>query len=280
MLLKASRILFIALTLSVCVTIISSAGIVSYQYDTMNRVIKETYSDGNVVNYTYDEFGNRVEAYTTTLVDFGASPVSGYPPLTVAFSDMSPGQPTTWLWDFGDGTTSNQQNPSHTYTSVGSHTVSLTVSNNGQHTATRSNYIYIDTITTTITSSPAAVTNATTAGFGFNATRSDATFLCQMDTGTFLQCTSPWSYSSLSAGPHRFSVEAVGTTKYVYPSVSYGWTIDLTPPDTIITQPYPTGSMCGEFFFESTKSGSQFQCSVDNEDFSSCSKSLLLQLPS
>ncbi len=163
------------------------------------------------------------------------------------------------------------QNPSHTYTSLGNHTVSLTVSNNGQHNSTKANYITIDTIYATITSTPASLTDATTAGFGFSATRSDATFLCQLDTGTFLPCTNPWSYSSLSAGSHRFTVEAVGSTGYIFPSVSYSWTIDLTPPHTTITQPYPTGSMSGEFFFVSSKSGSQFQCNMDNGGFSSCS---------
>ena len=136
------------------------------------------------------------------------------------------------FWAFGDGTTSNVQNPSHTYTSLGNHTVSLTVSNNGQHNSTKANYITIDTIYATITSTPASLTDATTAGFGFSATRSDATFLCQLDTGTFLPCTNPWSYSSLSAGSHRFTVEAVGSTGYIFPSVSYSWTIDLTPPHT------------------------------------------------
>ena len=61
----------------------------------------------------------------------------------------------------------------------------------------------------------------------------------------------------------------VGSTGYIYPSVSYGWTIDLTPPHTTITQPYPTGSS-GEFFFVSSKSGSQFQCNPDNAGYSSC----------
>jgi PKD repeat protein len=47
----------------------------------------------------------------------------------VRFSDESTGEPTSWQWDFGDGQTSQQQNPSHTYTSSGSKTVTLVVSN-------------------------------------------------------------------------------------------------------------------------------------------------------
>jgi PKD repeat protein len=46
---------------------------------------------------------------------------------TAIFSDASAGG-TSWMWDFGDGTTSTQQNPTHTYTTTnGPHLVTLTV---------------------------------------------------------------------------------------------------------------------------------------------------------
>ena len=45
-----------------------------------------------------------------------------------SFSDQSFGSPTSWLWNFGDGTTSTLQNPVHTYTQNGSYTVTLTIS--------------------------------------------------------------------------------------------------------------------------------------------------------
>lgn len=47
----------------------------------------------------------------------------------VAFVDKSTKSPTTWFWDFGDGTTSTQQHPSHTYTTNGYKTVKLKVTN-------------------------------------------------------------------------------------------------------------------------------------------------------
>ena len=43
------------------------------------------------------------------------------------FTDLSPGNPTNWNWDFGDGNSSSQQNPSHTYLASGSYNVTLTV---------------------------------------------------------------------------------------------------------------------------------------------------------
>jgi PKD repeat protein len=59
---------------------------------------------------------------------FSATPTTGVVPLEVAFTDQSSGDPTFWSWDFGDGGTSTQQDPSHTYTSPGVYTVSLTAS--------------------------------------------------------------------------------------------------------------------------------------------------------
>jgi PKD repeat protein len=48
--------------------------------------------------------------------------------LTYSFTDLTSGNPQSWLWNFGDGITSTLQNPAHTYSSSGSYLVQLTVS--------------------------------------------------------------------------------------------------------------------------------------------------------
>jgi PGF-pre-PGF domain-containing protein len=48
----------------------------------------------------------------------------------VSFFDNSTGSPTSWLWDFGDGVSSTEQNPMHIYVAEGNYTVNLTISNN------------------------------------------------------------------------------------------------------------------------------------------------------
>lgn len=48
---------------------------------------------------------------------------------TVNFTDVSTEVPQTWSWTFGDGVTSTEQNPSHTYTASGTYTVTLIASN-------------------------------------------------------------------------------------------------------------------------------------------------------
>ncbi|MCG3164639.1 MAG: hypothetical protein POELPBGB_00398 [Bacteroidia bacterium] len=76
--------------------------------------------------------------------NFSATPTSGNPGTAVQFTDQSVNNPTQWLWNFGDGSTSTVQNPSHTYTNVGNYTVTLTASNtNGNDTETKYAYIYI-----------------------------------------------------------------------------------------------------------------------------------------
>ena len=47
----------------------------------------------------------------------------------VSFDDLSFGEIVSWSWDFGDGTTSDEQNPSHVYSKKGNYTVSLATSN-------------------------------------------------------------------------------------------------------------------------------------------------------
>jgi len=63
------------------------------------------------------------------VADFTADATQGCDMLTVQFTDMSTNNPTSWNWQFGDGTTSTTENPQHTYTASGVYTVSLTVSN-------------------------------------------------------------------------------------------------------------------------------------------------------
>ncbi|MCD4790632.1 MAG: PKD domain-containing protein, partial [Bacteroidales bacterium] len=46
---------------------------------------------------------------------------------TIMFFDSSTGNPTDWLWDFGDGTSSSEQNPIHSYNALGTYQVCLTI---------------------------------------------------------------------------------------------------------------------------------------------------------
>lgn len=63
---------------------------------------------------------------------------------SVLFSDQSTNAPTSWEWDFGDGGSSTQQNPTHTYNSAGTYTVTLTASNSyGNDIESKPGYITV-----------------------------------------------------------------------------------------------------------------------------------------
>ncbi len=128
-------------------------------------------------------FTTQIGWATTTIVvsppidaAFSASPLSGTAPLTVAFTNTSTGQPTTWSWNFGDGSTSNLQNPSHTYTTPGNYTVSLTVTKPGAGSNAQTNQGYI-----TVGSPPLSIANLTVCGTGVACTAANT---CVVVTGS------------------------------------------------------------------------------------------------
>ncbi|HRT19032.1 MAG TPA: PKD domain-containing protein, partial [Candidatus Hydrogenedentes bacterium] len=92
------------------------------------------------------------------VADFGGYPLSGSAPLAVQFTDYSDYRgrtPQSWAWTFGDGGTSAQQNPSRTYQSPGTYTVSLTVTTDaGSDTETKTGYV-------TVTEAPPPVVDFT-----------------------------------------------------------------------------------------------------------------------
>jgi Zn-dependent metalloprotease len=116
----------------------------------------------------------------------------------VNFTDISTNGPTSWAWDFGDGGTSNQQNPVYDYSTSGLYTVKLVASNlNGADSA-----IYTDMIFVDLPPSPSGVAdnicanniaNLSASGGGGNLDWYDA-----VTGGSFLFSGSAYSTPSLS----------------------------------------------------------------------------------
>lgn len=92
----------------------------------------------DVLRDDYKYFRNIiVRAHSATppaAITFSGKPIAGFHTtpahtLKVICTDLSLGNPTSWHWDFGDGTSSTEQNPTHTYASPGTYTITLTVTN-------------------------------------------------------------------------------------------------------------------------------------------------------
>jgi PKD repeat protein len=81
------------------------------------------YFDDFKIFYNLDnQIGSPLASFSTT----GNSFCQNSP---ITFTDFSTNSPSSWSWNFGDGGTSTQQNPQHTYSNPGNYTVSLTVTN-------------------------------------------------------------------------------------------------------------------------------------------------------
>jgi PGF-pre-PGF domain-containing protein len=168
--------------------------------------------------------GNAKGAYAiaTTLSTAGQAPVasfyanitSGEAPLGVQFTDTSSRGPTSWLWNFGDGTTSTAMDPVHTYSAAGDYTVSLTVSNNhGSDSMTKTSYIHVRETNiiptaTIISVSPNPARSGNSIELIGTGTDTDGSIVAYEWTSSiegYLGNSATLSTSSLSVGNHTIS---------------------------------------------------------------------------
>lgn len=80
------------------------------------------FSNQNIPEFEFPVYARQFASFTETRG-------SGKDGLTVTFTDTSDASPTRWLWDFGDGTTSTEQNPIHSFKAAGTYDVTLTAWN-------------------------------------------------------------------------------------------------------------------------------------------------------
>jgi len=103
------------------------------------------------------------------------SPSAGLAPLTVQFSSAGSADPNslplTYSWDFGDGSAlSTEADPTHTYTSNGTYTATLTVSNGGQSASATAKVVVGAMPPTASISAPATYSGGDTLSFNGTAT--------------------------------------------------------------------------------------------------------------
>ena len=104
----------------------------------------------------------------------------------VVFADLSTNTPTQWTWNFGDGQTSNVQNPTHTYAEAGSYNVSLTVANqDGTDSKQITNCVVVN-----------AVPTATASNSGAYCAGETIELSVSSDIATEYQWTGPMGFSS------------------------------------------------------------------------------------
>lgn len=119
------------------------------------------------------------------------------------------------------------------------------------------------------TKNPPKQTNNTSAHFEWTGT---GPYKCSLDGATPATCTSPQDFAGLSEGPHKFSVQGSATGATVPLPVEYDWTVDLTPPTTVVTQKPPalSNSTTATFEFNSPDTTATFLCSLNGAPSQAC----------
>ncbi len=144
---------------------------------------------------------------------FQATPKIGCPGMTVQFTNTTnQTNIVSFLWLFGDGTSSTLQNPTHTYTAIGTYPVSLVVTNafGCIDTTTKLNYITVVDPTT-------------------NYTLPDTIKICLGDPYTFFDPTSASNSWSWDFGDGNTSTSQNGSNLYMNAGI-YTVTLTTTMP--------------------------------------------------
>ena len=148
----------------------------------------------------------------------------------IQFTDSSLNTPTSWNWDFGDGGTSNLQNPVHTYTTSGIYSVTLISTNShGTDTLTKTNYITVN-----LPANPIA-NSATICGSG-------STTLTATGTGKI-------NWYNTQTGGTIINTGTTYTTPFLTSSKTYYVESEIIPPAVYGGKPNNIG---GGYYYSNT----------------------------
>jgi len=155
----------------------------------------------------------------------------GQAPYSVRFLDQSTGSPTAWLWDFGDGSTSTEQNPTHVFNRTGAYNVALTASNDlTRDTAIQYRCVIVNTVPV--------------ANFTANATAGRTSFTVQFTDQSTSADGYQWQFgdgqTSTEQNPvHTYTHPGSYTVTEVVSGVNYG-SVSMQKPGYITVTDPPT----------------------------------------
>ena len=166
--------------------------------------------------------------------NFAANATNGSAPMDVQFIDHSTNSPTSWSWDFGDGATSTEQNPTHTYTKPGVYTVSLTATNAGGSN-TETQIITVNDVT-------APIVNISQVGGVFNTTQTVTLNATDDSDNAAIYYTTdgsdPQTSSTKSVYSDPITIDSTTTLKYAAVDPTGNWSPVYSETYTIKSDVY------------------------------------------
>lgn len=115
--------------------------------------------------------------------------------------------------------------------------------------------------------------NVNAPTFGFESSKPDSTFVCSLDGGPFVPCSSPHTTASLSEGDHTFAIKALDDVSNEESDPNeIAFTVDLTAPTTTVTVPTADQAFTTnqpEFDFSANETAT-FECQIDGGDWVEC----------
>lgn len=195
--------------------------------DDPNTIVNENQTNGHESWYASEkeiDFG----------ADFGADPTVGKWPLVVNFTDESIGDITDWLWNFGDGANSTEQNSVHTYNIPGTYTVSLIVTTGSGTTYTKIKNDYI-TVNPTIVSGKVSISIA--GHFDLSVTNASI-YIEETTYTTTTDNNGNFTFENVPSGTYTLIINApdlVPSSQQITVTAGQDKIIDL-PPMMVLTQ--------------------------------------------
>jgi len=170
----------------------------------------------------------------TPKADFSATPRTGPGSLSVTFTDMTVGTATGWNWNFGDGQSSTQQNPTHIYTTAGTFAVSLSVTGpHGNDSIVKTDYITVGPPTCDFSANQTGGTGTLAVSFTSQVTGTVSTYLWDFGDGN-TSATQNASHN-YTPGAYTVSLTVSGPTGTAKEEKTSYITV-FTPPPTIVTE--------------------------------------------
>ena len=121
---------------------------IGLQTETSYKLGTRTVDINGNVNETWVNSTIMTSKLIPPVADFTANETAGTAPLTVKFTDTSTNSPNEWSWEFGDGSTSIEQNPENTFSTEGVYTVNLTATNGNGSSDVKSMVITVNRVPT------------------------------------------------------------------------------------------------------------------------------------